>query len=81
VLCLNLLDNSNIPAGASLDRRPDVGLFPPSGTHQYEFSLYALGHVSSILPRKITFEVVTKVVKGDLLATATLVGTFTKIRK
>ncbi|XAS67733.1 YbhB/YbcL family Raf kinase inhibitor-like protein [Micrococcaceae bacterium Sec5.7] len=55
-----------------------AGPFPPSGTHEYEFTLYALGVETLDLPAKATLDRFVQATEGDVLAAATLLGTFTK---
>jgi Raf kinase inhibitor-like YbhB/YbcL family protein len=68
-----------MPAG-SREVKPYAGPFPPSGTHDYEFTLYALGTDRLDLPKKVSLEAFTSAVEPQTLATARLVGRFTKIR-
>jgi Raf kinase inhibitor-like YbhB/YbcL family protein len=68
-----------MPPG-SREAEPYAGPFPPSGTHEYEFTLYALKTDRLDLPRKVSLEAFTKAVEPNALATAKLVGKFTKIR-
>lgn len=70
---------ATMPAG-SREVRPYAGPFPPSGTHDYEFTLYALGADRLDLPRKVSLDAFTSAVEPHVLATAKLVGRFTKIR-
>ena len=68
-----------MPAG-SREVQPYAGPFPPSGTHDYEFTLYALGTDQLELPTKVSLDAFLKAVEPQTLATAKLVGKFTKIR-
>jgi Raf kinase inhibitor-like YbhB/YbcL family protein len=68
-----------MPAGAR-EVRPYAGPFPPSGTHDYEFTLYALKTDRLDVPEQVSLEAFTNAVEPNVLATATLVGTFTKNR-
>ena len=68
-----------MPPG-SREVKPYAGPFPPSGTHDYEFTLYALRTGRLDLPEKVSSEAFTKAVEANALATANLVGKFTKIR-
>jgi Raf kinase inhibitor-like YbhB/YbcL family protein len=70
---------SAMPAG-SREVRPYAGPFPPSGTHDYEFTLYALATDRLDLPKKASLEAFTRAVEPNVLATAKLVGKFTRIR-
>jgi Raf kinase inhibitor-like YbhB/YbcL family protein len=60
--------------------KPYVGPFPPSGTHDYEFTLYALPNDRLGLQPGATLEAFRRAVEQRSLATATLIGKFTKIR-
>jgi phosphatidylethanolamine-binding protein (PEBP) family uncharacterized protein len=64
----------------SREVKPYAGPFPPSGTHDYEFTLYALNTDRIDLPEKVSLDAFMSVLEPNLLATATLVGKFTKIR-
>jgi Raf kinase inhibitor-like YbhB/YbcL family protein len=68
--------STGMPAG-SHELKPYAGPFPPSGTHEYEFTLYALGTEPS-LPAKATLAQFLETVESNILATARLTGTFTK---
>lgn len=68
-----------MPAG-SREVEPYAGPFPPSGTHDYEFTLYALKADRLDLPKKVALDAFTRAVEPHVLATAKLVGKFTKIR-
>jgi Raf kinase inhibitor-like YbhB/YbcL family protein len=70
---------ARMPAGAK-EVRPYVGPFPPSGTHTYEFTLYALGTERLDLPSGTSLERFERAVAGSTLGTATLSGRFTKKR-
>jgi Raf kinase inhibitor-like YbhB/YbcL family protein len=59
---------------------PYVGPFPPSGTHEYEFRLYALRTDRFGVRPGATLEAFRQVAEENALATATLIGRFTKIR-
>jgi Raf kinase inhibitor-like YbhB/YbcL family protein len=77
---------SSMPEGAAgrpsgwKEIEPYVGPFPPSGTHDYEFTLYALGTDSLGLPPRATLQAFRRAAEQNSLATATLIGKFTKIR-
>jgi Raf kinase inhibitor-like YbhB/YbcL family protein len=64
----------------SREIKPYAGPFPPSGTHDYEFTLYALNTDRLDLPARTSLDAFTNAVEPHALATATLVGSFTKIR-
>jgi Raf kinase inhibitor-like YbhB/YbcL family protein len=64
----------------SREVKPYAGPFPPSGTHDYEFTLYALNRDRIELPKKVSLDAFTSALEPHLLATATLVGKSTKIR-
>jgi Raf kinase inhibitor-like YbhB/YbcL family protein len=69
--------DARMPAG-SKELKAYVGPFPPSGTHNYEFTLYALKTEKLALPENVSLETFTKAVEQNGLATAKLVGTFTQ---
>jgi Raf kinase inhibitor-like YbhB/YbcL family protein len=78
---------SSLPEGAAGGRnsrgaelRPYVGPFPPSGTHDYEFKLYALSTDHLGVRLGVELDAFMQVAEQNSLATATLVGKFTKIR-
>jgi Raf kinase inhibitor-like YbhB/YbcL family protein len=64
-------------AGAR-ELQPYVGPFPPSGTHDYEFTIYAVDTQPLDLRRNAGLEEFTRAAEAHSLATATLVGKFTK---
>jgi Raf kinase inhibitor-like YbhB/YbcL family protein len=57
---------------------PYAGPFPPSGTHDYEFTLYALDADTLDLPARVSLDAFTGAAEPHALATAKLVGRFTK---
>ena len=65
-------------AGAR-ELKPYVGPFPPSGTHDYELTIYALDTQRLDLRGNAGLEEFTRVAEAHSLATATLVGKFTKL--
>lgn len=69
--------SAGMPAGAK-ELKPYAGPFPPSGTHDYEITLYALRTEKLDVPSKVNLEVFTDAVRNDTIATAVLTGTFTK---
>ena len=78
---------NSLPEGAGGGRnsgitevKPYIGPFPPSGTHDYEFTLYALGTDRLGVPPGATLQQFRQAAEQNSLATATLVGKFTKIR-
>jgi Raf kinase inhibitor-like YbhB/YbcL family protein len=77
---------SSLPEGAAskpsgwTEIKPYVGPFPPSGTHDYEFTLYALRTDGLGLQPGATLEAFRRAAEQNSLATATLIGKFTKIR-
>ena len=79
---------SSLPEGAASGKsgsdlselKPYVGPFPPSGTHEYEFRLYALRTDRLGVRPGATLEAFRKVADENSLAIATLIGRFTKIR-
>jgi Raf kinase inhibitor-like YbhB/YbcL family protein len=68
-----------MPAG-SRELKVYGGPNPPSGSHDYEFSLYALKTDKLDLPEKVSLETFTKAVEQSSLATAKLVGKFARNR-
>jgi Raf kinase inhibitor-like YbhB/YbcL family protein len=78
---------SGLPAGAR-ELQPYAGPFPPSGTHEYEFTLYALDVDLSDpqatddlgLAAGTSLQGFLQAVDGRVLDTALLRGTFTKAR-
>ena len=57
-----------------------AGPFPPSGTHGYEFTLYAMKTDKLGVPAGATLEAFTQAAEQNSLATARLVGNFTQMR-
>ena len=56
-----------------------AGPFPPSGTHDYEFTLYALNTKTLDLRSTASLEEFTRAAEANSLAKSTLVGKFTRI--
>jgi hypothetical protein len=78
---------NSLPEGAGGGRnsgftevKPYIGPFPPSGTHDYEFTLYALRTDRLGVPPGATLQQFRHAAEQNSLATATVVGKFTKIR-
>jgi Raf kinase inhibitor-like YbhB/YbcL family protein len=78
---------NSLPEGAGggrnsdlLEVKPYVGPFPPSGTHDYEFTLYALGTDRLGVGPGVTLQQFRQAAEQNSLATATLIGRFTKVR-
>jgi Raf kinase inhibitor-like YbhB/YbcL family protein len=77
---------SSLPEGAAskpsgwTEIKPYVGPFPPSGTHDYEFTLYALRTDGLGLQPGATLEAFRRAAEQNSLAAAKLIGKFTKIR-
>ena len=76
---------SSLPAGAASDPNPGfiqvepyVGPFPPAGTHDYEFTLYALGTERLGVRPGASLQEFRQAADRSSLATATLIGKFTK---
>ena len=67
---------TGLPDGASESRRY-AGPFPPSGTHDYEFTLYAVGPAADV-PAKAPLDRILHAIDPHVLARAKLVGSFTK---
>jgi Raf kinase inhibitor-like YbhB/YbcL family protein len=77
---------SSLPEGAARSGNPDFteikpygGPFPPSGTHDYEFTLYALRTDTLGVRPGATLQEFRQAAEQSSLATATLTGKFTKI--
>jgi len=77
---------SSLPEGAAAERNPGfteiepyAGPFPPSGTHDYEFTLYALRTDRLGVRPGSTLQEFRHAAEQNSLATATLIGKFTKI--
>ena len=68
-----------MPSG-SRQVSPYAGPFPPSGTHDYEFTLYALNTESVDLPEQVSLQQFTEVIEPRTLTATKLVGKFTKNR-
>lgn len=76
------LTDGEIPGGSvtgigSSNFRGYVGPCPPSGTHHYEFHLYALDKMLD-LGNDITREQLEKAIDGNVLAEAKLIGLYSK---
>ena len=69
---------TGLPAGAH-ESRAYAGPFPPSGTHDYEFTLYAVGRAADV-PAKATLDQILHAIDPHVMARAKLVGSFTKPR-
>jgi Raf kinase inhibitor-like YbhB/YbcL family protein len=77
---------SSLAEGAAAERNPDfaeiepyAGPFPPSGTHDYEFTLYALRTDRLGVRPRATLQEFRQAAEQNSLAAATLIGKFTKI--
>ena len=66
-----------MPAG-SRELKPYAGPFPPSGTHEYELTLYALDAKTLPLPPNVPLDEFEARIEDRTLATARIVGQFTK---
>jgi Raf kinase inhibitor-like YbhB/YbcL family protein len=66
-----------MPEG-SRESKPYAGPFPPSGTHDYEFSLLALDIDRLEMPKEASLEAFTRAADPHALETARLVGRFTR---
>ena len=60
--------------------KPYIGPFPPHGTHDYEFTVYALRTDSLDVPHGASLQEFTQAAQRESLAAATLIGKFTRIR-
>lgn len=65
-----------VPEGREIT--PYAGPFPPSGTHEYVFTLYALDASAPDVPVTTKATDFADLVRGHVLDTATLTGSFTK---
>jgi phosphatidylethanolamine-binding protein (PEBP) family uncharacterized protein len=63
---------------AGRELKPYVGPFPPSGTHDYVFTLYALDASAPTVPAKSSVTSFLETQEAHILATAELTGRFTK---
>lgn len=77
---------NSLPEGAAAEPNPGfteiepyAGPFPPSGTHDYEFTLYALRTDRLSVRPGATLQEFRQAAAQNSLATATLIGKFTKI--
>lgn len=61
----------------SWDKISYNGPNPPSGTHHYHFTLYALD-ASLALPSGLTSDQLQQAMKDHILGKADMIGTFTK---
>jgi Raf kinase inhibitor-like YbhB/YbcL family protein len=66
--------------GRARELVPYAGPFPPSGTHEYLFTLYALDTEQAPVGARATLDQFQEAVKASALATATLSCTFTKLK-
>lgn len=60
--------------------KPYIGPFPPYGTHDYEFTVYALSTDRLGVSHGASLQEFTQAAQRESLAAATLIGKFTKIR-
>jgi Raf kinase inhibitor-like YbhB/YbcL family protein len=67
---------TGLPAGAH-EAKAYAGPFPPSGTHDYEFTLYAVDAAAEV-PAKAPLDQILRAIDPHVLARAKLVGSFTK---
>jgi Raf kinase inhibitor-like YbhB/YbcL family protein len=78
---------SSLPEAMSGDRtsafneiKPYIGPSPPYGTHDYEFTVYALRTDSLDVRHGANLQEFTQAAQRESLAAATLIGKFTKIK-
>lgn len=71
------LDNNALHGRNSWGRNDYGGPCPPGGTHRYFFKLYALDAVLDLSPG-ITKQQALQAMEGHVLATAELMGTFSR---
>jgi hypothetical protein len=55
------------------------GPCPPSGTHHYRFTLYALDTMLPVVRSRVTKQNLLTWMKGHILAQSTLVGTYARV--
>ena len=79
-------ETTSIPEGAATgglaegrELVPYEGPFPPSGTHDYEFTLYAIGVQTVPLRSGASLEAFRREVVKSSLGSATLSGRFTRV--
>jgi len=65
-----------VPVGRELT--PYAGPFPPSGTHEYVITLYALDSSAPSVSARTSATDFPRLVRGHVLDTATLTGSFTR---
>jgi hypothetical protein len=65
-----------VPVGRAIT--PYVGPFPPSGTHEYVFTVYVLDASAPEVPMTTKATDFSALVRGHVLDTATLTADFTK---
>lgn len=68
-----------MPAG-SWELKVYGGPNPPSGSHDHEFTLYALNTDTLDPPKNVSLQTFTEAVEQCSLATAKLVGAFARSR-
>ena len=78
---------TSLPEGAASGQTPDFseikayeGPFPPSGTHDYQFTLYALRSDNLGVAPGAKLQDFRKAAEQNLLAKTALIGKFSKIR-
>jgi Raf kinase inhibitor-like YbhB/YbcL family protein len=78
---------SSLPEAVTGDRtpafkeiQPYIGPFPPHGTHDYEFTVYALRTDNLDVRHGASLQEFEQAARRESLAAATLIGKFTKIR-
>lgn len=76
------IEAGTLPAGATegVNSAGSIGYTgpcPPSGTHHYEFALFALSK-SLLIPPSSTVEELRRAIDHSILAEATLVGTYSR---
>ena len=71
-----IAEDGGIRAGRELEAY--AGPFPPAGTHDYVFTLYALDRSAPTAPPRTGLASFLRLIDGHVLATATLTGTFTE---
>jgi phosphatidylethanolamine-binding protein (PEBP) family uncharacterized protein len=72
----DIVSGGGLAAGRELT--PYAGPFPPSGTHEYKFTLYALDRSAPTAPQNTRLSGFLQIMDSHILATATLTAAFTK---
>lgn len=71
--------SGHMPNGAR-EVKVYTGPNPPSGSHDYEFTLYALKVEALELPKKVSLDMFTQTLGPHCIAEAKLSGKFTRVK-